>query len=125
MEGLIKDVEYFIHKHGLKNKSRKSRLVHRRMFFYFHLREAGATYQFIADMFQKNHATIIHGIRRYKQLRATNDLLLKLDVAVYEGKVKLKKRTYDLKKDILQSSTIRDLEIIKGRTENNLYKELI
>jgi len=30
-----------------------------------------------------------------------------------------------LKRDILKATTIRDLEIIKGRTEKKLYKELI
>ena len=32
---------------------------------------------------------------------------------------------YDLKKDILGATTVRDLGTIKGRVDNNLYKELI
>jgi len=48
-----------------------------------------------------------------------------LDIADYDGKFKLHKHEYNLKRDILKATTIRDLEIIKGRTEKQLYKELI
>ena len=59
------------------------------------------------------------------ELRDIKDRLLLLDIADYTGKIKLKKKTYNLRKDILKATTITDLEIIKRRTENNLYKELI
>jgi len=125
MEDLIKNVKYFIEKHELKKKCRQPRYVHRRIYFFYILREAGATYQEIGDLFDLNHATVIHGIKRYKELRDTNDRLLHLDLVEYTGKIKLKKRTYNLRKDILKATTVTDLEIIKRRTENNLYKELI
>jgi histidyl-tRNA synthetase len=76
-------------------------------------------------MFELNHATVIHGINTYKNLKRTKDELLLLDIADYDGKFKFHKKTYDLKKDILKATTIRDLDKIKSRTENNLYKELI
>ena len=125
MQDLINNVEYFIKKDGLKTKSRKPYFVHRRWYFYSVLRDAGVTYKSIAEMFEKNHASVIYGIRRYKQLRELKDKLLLLDIADYDGRIKLYKKTYDLKTDILKATTIWDLEIIKGRTENNLYKELI
>ncbi len=125
MEDLIKNVKYFIEKHDLKKKCRKPRYVHRRMYFFYVLREAGATFQHIADLFDLDHATVMHGIKRYKELRQTQDKLLLLDISEYTGKIKLKKRRYNLKKDILKATTIKDLEIIKGRTEKELYKELI
>jgi hypothetical protein len=125
MEDLIKNVEYFIDKHDLKSRSRKPRYVHRRMYFWNLLRESGMTYEGIGKMFGHHHATVLHGIKKYKQLRSYNDKLLLLDIACYEGKLKVKKKTYDLKQDILKATTVTDLEIIKRRTENNLYKELI
>ena len=125
MRDLINNVEYFIQKDELKTKCRRQYFVHRRMYFYSILRDAGVTYQDIADMFGKNHATVMYGIKRYKHLREAKDKLLLLDIADYDGRIKLYKKTYDLKKDILKATTICDLEIIKGRTDNNLYKELI
>ena len=125
MEDLIKNVEYFIEKHELKTKCNRPYYTHRRMYFYSTLRDAGLSYQRIADIFGKNHATVMNGIKRYKQLRATNDKLLYLDIADYDGRFKLHKKSYDLKKDILGATTVRDLDTIKGRVDNNLYKELI
>ena len=125
MEDLIKNVKYYIEKDDLKKRCRKRKYIHKRIYFFYILREAGATYQEIADLFDLNHATVIHGIKRYKELRDTNDRLLHLDLVEYTGKIKLKKRTYNLRKDILKATTVTDLEIIKRRTENNLYKELI
>jgi len=125
MEDLIKNVEYFIQKDELKKKCRKRKYIHKRIFFFHTLRNAGLTYQRIAEMFELNHATVIHGIRTYKNLKRTKDELLLLDIADYDGKFKFYKKTYDLKNDILKATTISDLGIIKRRTENNLYKELI
>jgi hypothetical protein len=82
------------------------------------------TYQDIGKMFGQHHATIIYGIKKYNQLRSINDKLLLLDIACYDGKFKVLKKNYNLKNDILKATTIRDLDIIKSRTKNNLYKEL-
>ena len=76
-------------------------------------------------MFELNHATIVHGIKTYQYLKKAKDPLLFLDIAEYDGKFKFHNTKYDLKTDILKATTIRDLEIIKGRTEKELYKELI
>jgi hypothetical protein len=125
MEDLIKNVKYFIEKDDLKKRCRKRKYIHKRIYFFYILREAGATLQEIADLFDMNHCNVIHGIRRFKELRDIKDRLLLLDIADYTGKLKLKKKKYNLRKDILKATTVTDLEIIKRRTENNLYKELI
>ena len=125
MEDLIKKVQYHIQKDGLKSKCRKPYYIHRRMYLFNLLRNAGVTYNRIAELFDLNHATIIHGIKRYKNLKQTADAFLLLNIADYDTKFKLHKHEYNLKRDILKATTIRDLKIIKGRTEKQLYKELI
>jgi hypothetical protein len=125
MEDLIERVKYYIEKHDLKKKCRKPRFIHRRIYFFYILRESGATYEEIGELFDLNHSTVMHGIQRYKNLRHVNDHLLNLDIAEYTGKIKLMKRKYNLRNDILKATTIRDLDIIKSRASNNLYKELI
>ena len=120
MEDLIKKVQYYIRKDELKSKCRKPYYTHRRMYLFNLLRNAGVTYSRIAELFDLNHATVIHGIKRYKNLKQTRDAFLLLDIADYDGKFKLHKHEYNLKRDILKATTIRDLEIIKGRTEKTL-----
>ena len=125
MENLIKDVEYFIQKDNLKKKCRKRKYIHKRIYLFYTLRRAGCTYQRIADMFDLNHATVIHGIKTYKNLKRTKDELLHLDVAEYGVKIKNKPKKYNLKQDIFKATTLRDLEKIKLRAEKNVYEELI
>ena len=125
MEDLIRNVEHYIQKDELKKRCRQRKYFHKRIYFFNVLRNAGKTYQFIGKMFGLNHTTILHGIKTYKCLKKAKDPMLFLDIAEYDGKFKLHNTKYDLKTDILKATTIRDLEIIKGRTEKQLYKELI
>ena len=125
MEELMNSVLHYIEKDELKKRCRQRKYVHKRIYFFNVLRTAGYTYQSIGDLFGLNHATIVHGIKTYKVLKKAKDPLMFLDIAEYDGKFKLNNTKYDLKTDILKATTIRDLEIIKGRTEKELYKELI
>jgi len=122
MEELMSSVLHYIEKDELKKRCRQRKYVHKRIYFFNVLRTAGYTYQSIGDLFGLNHATIVHGIKTYKNLKKSKDPLMFLDIAEYNGKFEVK---YDLKTDILKATTIRDLQIIKGRTEKQLYKELI
>ncbi len=125
MEELMSSVLHYIEKDELKKRCRQRKYVHKRIYFFNVLRTAGYTYQSIGDLFGLNHATIVHGIKTFKNLKKAKDPLMFLDIAEYDGKFKLNNTKYDLKTDILKATTIRDLQIIKGRTEKELYKELI
>ena len=122
MEELMSSVLHYIEKDELKKRCRQRKYVHKRIYFFNVLRNAGCTYQRIGDMFGLNHTTILHGIKTYKNLEKSKDPLMFLDIAEYNGKFEVK---YDLKTDILKATTIGDLQIIKRRTEKELYKELI
>ena len=52
------------------------------------------------------------------------DPILLKDISVFDLRV-YNNQKYNLKEDICKATTIRDLEIIKERTEKKLYKELI
>lgn len=127
MEDLIKVVEYFIQKDELKKRCRQRKYVHKRIYFFNVLRNAGCTYQRIGDMFGLNHTTILNGIKKYKELIHIKDKELLNDVEKYDKQIvlKVRKKVYNLKLDIMNATTIWDLEIIKNRTEKELYKELI
>jgi len=61
-----------IREHGLYTDSRSREIVYKRYFLYAQLRH-DMTYQAIADLFGKDHASVIHGIRIHKAWMAIND----------------------------------------------------
>jgi len=122
MEDLIKQV---IEKDGLNTKDRHVQYVNRRIFLYTIMRKHGMSFQKIGSFFNRNHATIIYGIKRYKDLTKSNDAMLKVDTEEYEqifGEIPVPKKTYNLEKDVRKATTINDLDIIKRRLNNNLYQ---
>ena len=122
MVDLIKEV---IEKDGLKKRNREQHIVHRRIFLFNLLRENGYTYEYIARLFNMNHATVLHGIKRYKDLLSLNDVRLQVDTERYAQKFEDIEEAvikYNLEKDVRKATTITDLDIIKRRLNNNMYK---
>ncbi|HAB28030.1 MAG TPA: hypothetical protein DCE27_10180 [Xanthomarina gelatinilytica] len=121
MVDLIKEV---IEKDGLKKRNREQHIVHRRIFLFNLLREKGYTFEYIARLFNMNHATVLHGIKRYKDLLSINDVRLQIDTERYAQKfddLEAAVIKYNLEKDVRKATTLTDLNIIKRRLNNNLY----
>jgi len=121
MVDLIKEV---IEKDGLKKRNREQHIVHRRIFLFNLLRENGYTYAYIARLFNMNHATVLHGIKRYKDLLSLNDVRLQVDTERYAQKFEDIEEAvikYNLEKDVRKATTITDLDIIKRRLDNGMY----
>jgi hypothetical protein len=121
MVDLIKEV---IEKDGLKKRNREQHIVHRRIFLFNLLRENGYTYEYIARLFNMNHATVLHGIKRYKDLLSLNDVRLQVDTERYAQKFEDIEEAvikYNLEKDVRKATTITDLDIIKRRLDNGMY----
>jgi len=121
MVDLIKEV---IEKDGLKKRNREQHIVHRRIFLFNLLRENGYTYAYIARLFNMNHATVLHGIKRYKDLLSLNDVRLQVDTERYAQKFEDIEEAvikYNLDKDVRKATTITDLDIIKRRLDNGMY----
>jgi hypothetical protein len=122
MVDLIKEV---IEKDGLKKRNREQHIVHRRIFLFNLLRENGYTYEYIARLFNMNHATVLHGIKRYKDLLSLNDVRLQVDTERYAQKFEDIEEAvikYNLEKDVRKATTITDLDIIKRRLDNGMYE---
>ena len=121
MVDLIKEV---IKKDGLKKRNSEQHIVHRRIFLFNLLRENGYTYAYIARLFNMNHATVLHGIKRYKDLLSLNDVRLQVDTERYAQKFEDIEEAvikYNLDKDVRKATTITDLNIIKRRLDNGMY----
>ena len=122
MEDLIKSI---IKKDGLAKKCRTVDLVNKRIFLFNFLRNNGYGFKKIGNLFNLDHATVMHGIKRYKELSATNDAMLQVDTERYVNLLKDVKAAvinYNLEKDVRKATTVRDLDIIKRRLTNNLYE---
>ena len=73
MEKLMEKVMELIERDNLKSKNRAYEKVSKRFYLYYILRRNGMTLSLISKMFEKNHASVIHGIKVYKNRVEIND----------------------------------------------------
>ena len=127
MNELIDKVTYKIRKDKLKHKNRKRDVINKRMFLYHLLKEHEYSYTDIGKLFNKNHATIIHGCRQYRDLTKSNDSRLKDDLIDYYkffNSYKLENIKLSIVEDVNKSNCLKDLLRIKKRLERELYHDI-
>ena len=121
MEDLIKQV---IKKDGLDGKERFDYLNNKRMYLYYIMRRHGMIYEDIGKYFNRDHATVMHGVKRFEYLIEAKDQMLLTDIEYYQKLFADKdgiKKEYNLEEDVKNATTLGGLNIIKRRLENNLY----
>ena len=117
-------IKKLIKKDGLNTESRHAPLINRRMYLYNVMRRHGMIYEEIGKYFNRDHATVMHGVRRYKYLMEVKDEVLLTDIEYYQTLFLDKdgtKKEYNLEEDVRKVTTIGGLNIIKRRLDNNLY----
>lgn len=127
MNELIDKVTYKIRKDKLKHKNRKRDVINKRMFLYHLLKEHEYSYTDIGKLFNKNHATIIHGCRQYRDLKKSNDERLKEDLFgyyIFFDCFKLENISFSVSDDLNDAHTLKDLFRIKKRLERELYHDI-
>jgi hypothetical protein len=125
METLIDRIHEIIETENLRERTKKPNKVHRRWFIFNYLRRNNFVLREIAELFQMNHATIIHGITQSKLFGRAKDEMYLIDTKdLFEEfnnkKIELKER--NLIQDIMDGKNYHDLAKIKKRLENNVYK---
>jgi hypothetical protein len=108
----------------LQIKTVKREIVHRRIYLFNKLRKDGYTLKGIGSLFNMNHATILHGLKTYKNLTDVNDKQLKTDTEYYKLLLNLQAPEtveYNLRKEIKEAKNLTDLRLIQSRIKNNLY----
>jgi len=125
MEILIERLHEIIETENLTKRTKKPNKVHRRWFIFAYLRKNKFVYREIAEIFNMNHATIIHGIRQAKLFEQVKDEMFLIDTLdlfqEFNNKtIKIKER--NLIQDIMESKNLHDLTKIKRRLLNNVYK---
>ena len=118
---MIELIKEIIEQDGLAKKNRKREIVHRRIYLFRKLREDGHTLKGIANLFNMNHATILHGLNTYKNLVETNDKLFLHDIEYYKLLLSLERPELDLRKEIKEAKNLVDLRKIQARIKNNLF----
>ena len=125
MENLIERIHEIIETENLRQRTKKPNKVHRRWFIFAYLRKNNYVLREIAELFQMNHATIIHGIRQAELFEKVKDEMFLIDTLdlfqEFKNKtIKIKDR--NLIQDIMESKNLYDLTKIKRRLINNVYK---
>jgi len=118
---MIELIKEIIEQDGLAKKNRKREIVHRRIYLFRKLREDGHTLKGIANLFNMNHATILHGLNTYKNLVETNDKLFLHDIEYYKLLLSLERPELDLRKEIKEAKNLKDLRKIQLRIRNKFY----
>ena len=124
---LIERIHEIIKTENLRERTKKPNKVHRRWFIFAYLRKNNYVYREIAELFQMNHATIIHGITQAEVFERAKDEMFLIDTLdlfqEFKNKtIKIKER--NLIQDIMESKNLYDLTKIKRRLQNNVYKNL-
>jgi len=127
METLIERIHEIIKTENLTQRTKKPNKVHRRWFIFAYLRKNNYVLREIAEIFDMNHATIIHGITQAEVFERAKDEMFLIDTLdlfqEFKNKtIKIKER--NLIQDIMESKNLYDLTKIKRRLENNVYKNL-
>ena len=127
MENLVKDVSEAISREGLNKKDRRRHIVHQRMYLMNLLRNHEVKLKDIGMMFNLHHATVIHLIAKYKDLKSMNDALLNVDTLhlqeIFEGKYS--EPVYSIVYDVNNAVTRYDWNTIRARVEKGVYTDII
>ena len=121
---MLNNINYLIEKYNLNSSSRQRDLVYMRSYLYFELSKLKINKCEIGRMFNRDHASVIHGLKvhktYYKKDKIYNDSISDVRYYLYPSDIELKVSIFE---DISKCYNTTDLKVIKLKIENNEYKE--
>lgn len=126
-EVLLSKIQFKIAQDDLLKKCRRRDKVAKRMFIYNLMYNHDVQVTHIGRFFNRNHASIIHGIKTYSGLIQSKDKYLISVLKEYMdffNQYDIKRITYSIRKDLQNATTMRDIGIMRKRLENNMYHDL-
>ncbi len=118
------DIIQYIEEHNLTARHRYRQFTYKRFYLYNLLREEGLTLYEIAAMFNRDHASVIHGLKTHNDLISIKDKIyleyIEELMLIFENY----NEDHDLVDDIMNCFCLKQLRKIKFRIKNNLYKDL-
>jgi hypothetical protein len=129
-------INELIEKYGLLNKSRRRDVLYKRYYLYNELRICGLSLSDIGRYFDKNHATILHGLRVHKDLISYRDADYIAETCALQSyldgselpnisKIFRTQKDYDIKTDILKANNMVSFKRIQRRVKMGFYEEIL
>jgi hypothetical protein len=126
MEKLLLLIKEIIELEQLNKKNRVRRVIHRRFYLMSVLRSHDVKLKKIGSMFNQDHSTVIHGLKRYDELKKMKDTLLAEDtkdlVDLINGN--FREPEHSIIFDVRNAVTKYDWNLVRARVENGSYIEL-
>lgn len=122
---LIELVTRLIDKYDLKNKSRLQKYTYPRYYLFAVLKKnAYMPWVEIARLFERNHASVIHGYNMHEVFNETKDLGYKYFTAAIRDEIKVNddEMERDLTKDVLSLRTFNQLKQLQKKVEMGYYE---
>ena len=111
----------YIEDNNLATRHRYRHFSYKRFYLYNLLRNEGLTLYDIADIFKRNHTTVMHGIKTHKDLMATKDKIYFYYVEELKLIFESQSTKHNLIEDVMNCHSLERLNKIKFRIKNNLY----
>lgn len=117
-------VKQIIKEQDLNTRSRRRDLVYKRMYLYNEIKnhEDFYSFEYIGDLFNRDHATVLHGLRTRSNLIEMKDPLYHIiseEMDSYMG-VQTKYKRLSLRTRILNCSNIVDFRTVQSLVEKDI-----
>jgi hypothetical protein len=121
-------IKKIIEEHGLNTPSRKEELVYKRFVFYNYLyNKLGMTLEDIGKEFNRNHSSVIYGIRKYNDLiiyedfrRLATEFEQELDSILSVVNAEAVDNLTDIEVDLMNAKNVHELWAVKKKLMNSL-----
>jgi hypothetical protein len=124
---MIEKIKEIIKKYDLKSSTRKREKVYQRFYIYSELKKIGLTQTDIGILLDKDHASVIHGLKVDKLYQNCDNIydenIAPIKRILYPQDTSVELPKYSIFEDVIRCNNTTDLRIIKQRIENNQYRE--
>lgn len=130
----LEKINELIEKYSLKENTRRRDVLFKRYFIFNELRVYGLSLSMIGEIFGKNHATVLNGLRVHKDMLSYRDADYASETAAIQAELAglefawisspfKRDRYYDLKEDILQAKNFITFKRIQRRVKMGFYEK--
>lgn len=121
-------INKIIEEHGLNTPSRKEELVYKRFVFWNYLyNKLGMTLEDVGKEFNRNHSSVIYGIRKYNDLIMYNDFKKmatefedEIDSILSVVNAEAVDSLTDIEVDLMNAKNVHELWSVKKKLMNSL-----
>jgi hypothetical protein len=112
-----------IDKYNLSSRSRKRELVGMRSYIMFKLRSLGLSLEAIGKLFDRDHSTVIHAIKKHRTYTQVGDVIYRTDIAqIKHDFIAMNKNIQSsIFDDVLSANDYTDLLVIKQKIHSGVY----